>query len=302
MSDLVSVVLCTYNGELFVDEQVKTICSQTWSKLEIIIVDDASTDKTYEKLKRHAAIDTRIRLFQNEKNLGFNLNFNRACSLTKGTFIAIADQDDIWEKNKISELLKEITKSDRVMIAHSVSARFEKNKDPFIKSVNLVDYFEGDDPKKLFLFNTISGHNMLIRRKLLEAAMPFPENIYYDWWLSVVACTMGEIKHVNKILVWHRVHESNATGAAKPVLPFYEQVKNIVSTLVEKANIKEEDKLFGRKILNQYQKFPARKFSLSLFLFLLANRKIVFSHKKRKVPLIAHIKNAFKYSRRKTKA
>ena len=301
-NELVSVVLCTYNGMAFIDDQVKTICNQTYTNLEIIIVDDHSTDGTYEKLKTHSAKDPRIRLFQNEKNVGFNLNFNRACSLTTGSYIAIADQDDVWELNKIEVLLNEIDRDENIVLVHSISARFEKDNKPSIKSVRLVDYFEGNDVKKFFMFNSISGHNMLARKRLIEAALPFPSTVYYDWWLAAIACSIGEISHVNKILVWHRMHETNATGAGKPILPFYKQIQTILPVVLEKGNIKKADKTFGEKLLNFYKQFPEKKFSFPLFTFLLMHAKTVFAHKKRKLPWFSYIKGAFKYSLRSSKA
>ena len=96
-NSLVSVVMCTYNGSRFVAEQIDSICRQTFPQLQIIIVDDASSDNTYEIVKQYADKDERIQSYRNDTNLGFNLNFNKACKLATGDFIAIADQDDIWE-------------------------------------------------------------------------------------------------------------------------------------------------------------------------------------------------------------
>lgn len=302
MNDLVSVVLCTYNGEKYIDEQVKTICGQSYSNLEIIIVDDASTDNCYNILMTHAAIDGRIRLFKNEENIGFNLNFNKACSLATGQFIAIADQDDVWEPNKIEVLLNEIKKENETVMVYSTSARFTIGKKPSTRSIRLVNFFEGNDIKKLFLFNSISGHNMLIRKKLVAASIPFPANIYYDWWLAIIACSIGKIRHVPEILVWHRMHESNITGAAKPILPFYKQTESNLILLLQKVGMNEADKQFGTELLAQYKKLDHHKFSLSLFFYLLRNSKTVFSHKKRTLPLISYLKNSFKYARQKTKA
>src|SRR5258706_6364561 len=104
-NSLVSVVMCTYNGGRFVAEQLESICGQTYDKLQIIIVDDASTDNSYEIVKQHADKDKRIQPYQNDNNIGVNLNFNKACKLATGDLIAIADQDDIWERTKIEKLL-----------------------------------------------------------------------------------------------------------------------------------------------------------------------------------------------------
>ena len=105
---LVSIAMCTYNGEKYLRGQLDSIIGQTYKNLEIIIVDDGSKDATMHILNTYASIDNRIKIFQNEKNLGFVQNFSKAISLCNGDFIALADQDDIWKKNKIEVFINEI--------------------------------------------------------------------------------------------------------------------------------------------------------------------------------------------------
>ena len=105
---LISVALCTYNGEKFLREQIDSILAQTYKNLEIVIVDDCSTDKTTNIINAYAEKDKRIKLFQNASNLGFNKNFERALGLTSGEYIAISDQDDIWLPQKLQSLLDNI--------------------------------------------------------------------------------------------------------------------------------------------------------------------------------------------------
>jgi hypothetical protein len=113
---------------------------------------------------------------------------------------------------------------------------------------------------------------------------------------------IGKIEAVEKILVWHRMHASNATGAATPVILFYKQIRIIIPALLGISGIRSEHKIFGEKLLHHYQVFPEKKFSFPLFLFLLSNARIVFAHKKRAFPWFSYIKHAFKYAGRNTKA
>src|ERR1700748_3070750 len=93
---LVSVAMCTYNGEKYIRQQLDSILNQTWRNLEIVIVDDGSSDDTFAIISEYAEKDSRIKCFKNEVNLGFNKNFEHAVELTTGDYIAISDQDDIW--------------------------------------------------------------------------------------------------------------------------------------------------------------------------------------------------------------
>lgn len=291
---LVSVVLCTYNGDRFVAEQLESICRQNYPHLEIIIVDDSSTDGTFELLTQYAQKDQRIRLYHNEKNLGFNLNFNRACSLAKGDFIAIADQDDIWHESKIDILLAKLQEDPDTILVHCISVRFEKFGDFHEKSLKMVNYHSGKCVRNFFLSNFISGHNMLLKKALLDKALPFPGNVYYDWWLAAIASCNGKIEAVPQVLVWHRMHNMNATGAAKKEIPLYMQVMDILPTLMTIPEMKAADRGFAARLLTHYGVFPATKFSFTLFTLLLRHARSVFSHKKRAFPWISYLKHSFK--------
>lgn len=297
---LVSVVMCTYNGSRFVAEQIESICNQTYKNLQLIIVDDASTDNSCEILKQYADKDQRILFYKNENNLGFNLNFNKACKLATGDFIAIADQDDIWELTKIEKLLAKINEDKNTLLVHCISARFEKFGKFHLKSHKLVNYSAGKDVRNFFLSNYISGHNMLLRRSLLEMSLPFPGDVYYDWWLAAVASCNGKIEPVPEILVWHRMHDSNATGAAKPKLHLYKQVLIILPQLMTIKGMKPDEKEFGMQLLKYYSVLPSKKISWPLFLFLLKHAKMIFAHKRRTFPWFSYFKHAWKASKAKT--
>jgi glycosyltransferase involved in cell wall biosynthesis len=300
--DLVSVVMCTYNGALYVAEQLESILQQTHGHLEIIIADDASTDDTYQILKRYAVQDRRIILYQREKNAGYNTNFSEACAKATGAFIAIADQDDIWEAGKIESLLKTIKSDAGIVLVHSISARFEEREKPHLRSLRLVNYFRGNDIRIFFLSNFISGHNMLLRRALLEQALPFPPHVYYDWWLAAQACVLGKIEAVEEVHVWHRMHGKNATGGAKPKLLFYKQVQAILPTVLGIKGINPQHRAFGQQLLRLYQDFPQKRFSPSLYFFLLRHAPVVFAYKKRLFPWVSYAKHAWRYSKKTTLA
>ncbi len=99
---LVSIAMTTYNGEKYLSAQLDSILNQTYKNLEIIICDDCSTDDTRQILTNYSKKDSRIKLFFNDKNLGYSKNFQKAISLCTGNFISLSDQDDIWIPEKIS--------------------------------------------------------------------------------------------------------------------------------------------------------------------------------------------------------
>ena len=115
---LVSIAMTTYNGAQFLEEQINSILQQTYSNIELIVVDDCSTDNTYELLKSFLSKDKRIHIFKNKNNIGFVKNFCKAISLCSGDFIALSDQDDIWENNKVSKVVDCFEKNDCYVVVH----------------------------------------------------------------------------------------------------------------------------------------------------------------------------------------
>lgn len=103
--DLISILMPTYNVAPFVTEAVRSILGQTWQHIELIIVDDCSTDGTYEILNELVKTDSRIKLFRNEVNSKICITLNRAWKETKGEYIARMDGDDVSEPERLDVLI-----------------------------------------------------------------------------------------------------------------------------------------------------------------------------------------------------
>jgi len=99
-----SVALCTFNGEIFLKEQLDSILNQSINIDEIIVCDDQSTDNTKQILESYKKDNPDLfKIYYNEKNLRSNKNFEKAIKLTSGDYIFLSDQDDIWKENKVEE-------------------------------------------------------------------------------------------------------------------------------------------------------------------------------------------------------
>lgn len=293
--------MSTYNGSLYLADQIESIIHQTYSNLEIILADDASTDDSFEILKSYAEKDQRIIAFRRERNAGYNINFSEACSKATGTYIAISDQDDVWELTKLEKQVKKIEEDPRTILVHCISARFEEKSQPHLRSIKKMNFFRGNDIKSFYMANYVLGHAMMFRRSLLDAALPFPPNVYYDWWLAAYACTLGKIEFIDEILVWHRMHSTNATGAAKPKVAFRDQTVSILPTILSIPGIPVEDYRFGKEILEKYRQFKGN-FSWAVFWFLLKHASIVFSHKRRRFGWPSYFKHSMRYAKGSTMA
>lgn len=212
MHPLISVALCTFNGEAYLEEQLDSVLAQDWPHLEVVVVDDGSTDGTREILRSYGARDARIRLYFNEVNLGFLANFERAFSLTQGEFIAPCDQDDWWDPRKLTALHQAI--QGRGLAFCDSEFMNPKGESLGIRVSDVVNMYDGDDPTPFVFANCASGHAMLVRRTLVERAMPFPRGHFHDWWLAFLASAAEGLVYLPEALVHYRQHPSAQTNLA----------------------------------------------------------------------------------------
>lgn len=200
----VSVVMCTYNGEAFLSEQIDSILNQTYPIVELIIQDDCSTDATWQIIQDYAALHPMIRPIRNERNKGFNQNFREAILRAKGDLIAIADQDDIWYAHKIERQVQTIGSCDVCISCYHNDREFDMGN---MKKLSAPHY----NLEYLLFYDSTPGHSMLVRsdfaRRIFQS---WDGHILYDWWISVNAHLNRGMICVDEALNWHRPHQGSA--------------------------------------------------------------------------------------------
>jgi len=205
----ISIALCTYNGEQFLRAQLDSIVAQNIDNWEVVAVDDVSTDGTWDILQTYAAGDDRFKLVRNEKNLGYNENFQKALGLCEGDYIAICDQDDIWHPDKLRCQLEGIGNS--YLIYHDSEFIDETGKSMGLKISDKFNFYRGSSPEAFLYLNCVSGHSILMKKELVAKALPFPQGFHYDQWLAFVAASAGSVDFIGEVLVRYRQHERNTT-------------------------------------------------------------------------------------------
>jgi glycosyltransferase involved in cell wall biosynthesis len=210
---LVSIALCTYNGQQYLRQQLDTLVGQTYPNIEIVVVDDASTDDTFAILNEYANCYAQFNIYQNKANLGFVKNFERTCTLCNGDYIALCDQDDIWLLNKIELQVNAIAQ--HVFIYHDSEFVDQNGLSLNKKMSDVMNMYSGGDPKAFLFLNCVSGHTMLMKRELIGEAFPLKPGFFHDWWLAYVAVNMGTIAYLPQCLVQYRQHEQSDTNILK---------------------------------------------------------------------------------------
>lgn len=121
---LVSVVMGAYNCMEFVGHAIESILNQTYRNIEFIIIDDCSTDSTFDIIKGYAERDARVKVVRNETNRGLGYSLNLGMSLAKGKFVARMDADDISKPHRLEEQVKFLNKNPEVACVGTSAERF----------------------------------------------------------------------------------------------------------------------------------------------------------------------------------
>ena len=243
----VSIVMCTYNGEKYLKEQIDSILNQTYPLEELIIQDDCSTDSTVDIIREYQKKYPIIKLHVNEENKGLNENFFSAMSKANGDYIATADQDDIWELNKIE---KQVDAIGDCLLCFGRS-RFFNNEDETTIVINKES--QNYSLVRFVFVSTIAGHVMLFSSKLLKL-MPLEGNLIrdkyknFDHYLGLTAVAYNSVVFCNEILCHHRIHAGNLTlnlgESVEPKKTIFRPLKAIQSAFTHRKNIKKEADIF----------------------------------------------------------
>ena len=227
----VSVALCTYNGSRFIEEQIRSICTQTLPPHEIVLSDDASSDncvavarRVHEHLTASGVETPRLRLLQNPVALGVTRNFEQGVKACEGDYIALCDQDDIWHPEKLARLVGALQSDGGRSLAHADAQLVDSRGRPLgttlfealgVSQAEIDQVQRGQAFDVLLRRNLVTGATAVFRRTLLERALPFPEGWLHDEWLGLIAAAQGGVDVVAWCCIDYRQHGANQVGAGK---------------------------------------------------------------------------------------
>lgn len=172
MSELISVLLSVHNDEINIRKAIESILTQEYENIELLLLDDASTDNTYNVCEEYSYIDNRIKLFKNSENQGLTKSLNKLIKKSNGVFIARQDSDDISYKNRLMDQYNFLINSDfdictslaKIKDRSKVIPGFSKHLNPNIT----VKY------KNPFIHGTL-----MIRKKSIVDLGCYDERFYY---------------------------------------------------------------------------------------------------------------------------
>ncbi len=224
----VAIVMTTYNGEKYVGEQINSILNSTYQDFELFIYDDGSKDNTVSILRGFESENpSKVHVIQNEVNLGVNRNFLEAFSKTTMDYVMFCDQDDVWNSNKIAMTLKRM----RHMEGQAGKVA-DQNLNVLYRSFFCSNHL---NPRKtdlahLLMENKLIGCTVMVNaalRKVFQSNCIPEKAKFHDWWIALIAASLGRICFINESTMLYRQHGSNVVGGAD----FFTYFKNRISTI-----------------------------------------------------------------------
>lgn len=223
----VSVVIPSYNHARFIGEAIESVLAQTMSSLELIIIDDGSRDDSVLVATAMAAEDDRIRVVRQD-NAGSHAAINRGLSKARGAWLAVLNSDDIWEPERLEQMLKHAEREDAQFLFSDIrliDADGEFIDDPShwwnfsVQRLRERVRSEGVVNGLLYGNFTVSTSNFLFRKELLASVGWFRRFRYNLDWDYVLRCLDTEgvkVEFVDQRLMRYRLHGDNAILSGMP--------------------------------------------------------------------------------------
>ena len=264
--------MATYNGEKYIEEQIDSIRSQTFSDWRLLISDDCSQDHTLEIIEKYTNTDKRITVVSKGNRYGSaKSNFINLLSHAKAPYVMFSDQDDVWLTSKIKLTLEEMLEVEKINQKRPILI-FTDMKVVDIDE-NIIDSsfvrYENIKPSRTKLTQVVAqsvgaGCTMMVNRSLtdmMNTNFDINKIIMHDWWMTLIASAFGVVKYVPEQTSLYRQHGDNSVGAArysivnkiKTISSMYKNVEN--TTVQAEEFIKCYRELLSRDNLNKLSKY-----------------------------------------------
>ncbi len=224
---MISVAMTTYNGSKYIFQQLDSLNKQSKKVDEVIIVDDASTDDTVNIVNDYIEKNNLINwhLVRNTVNHGYIYSFKKSISKTSGDYIFLCDQDDIWDKNKIKEMVDILDSNSNILTLNCSFQKFFQDNNAikyqkrlFSSNNNLIrKNIKKNDCvsiclKRVLTYNISPGCTCVFRSELKNIFLSCNLNVPHDWLLNVIAAQQSGLYFYNKELIQYRIHSANTIG------------------------------------------------------------------------------------------
>lgn len=235
----VSVAMAVYNGEKYLEQQIRSIADQLTADDELIVSYNESNDSTKEILERLAEEYSCIHCVLCEKK-GVLSNFEHAVSKCTKEIIFLSDQDDLWMKDKVQTVLEAMRKSNAVVAMHDciyTDSDLNETGNTLFQDRNVrTGYW------KNLVRNGYQGSCMAFRKELCEVVLPFPEDVaMHDQWIGLLAEKCGKVVMIDQVFMKYRRHEDVSSTDHVPYVQKAVWMKNMLVDYQRVLHQKKEE-------------------------------------------------------------
>ncbi|MCU1405333.1 MAG: glycosyltransferase family 2 protein [Glaciihabitans sp.] len=229
----ISVALCTYNGERYLAEQLASILDGTLRPSQVVISDDGSTDATMAIVREWADTATStgitVTVLTDAPTHGVTANFARAIAACTGELIVLSDQDDRWQPSRLAAVSAAFTANPDLLLQHADARLVDAAGTPIgrtlfeslgVTAADIAAINSGHGFERYLRRNLATGATVALRRSLLAAAEPLPNEWVHDEWLAIIASIVGRVDVSTEQVIDYRQHGSNQIGVAQPTLKY----------------------------------------------------------------------------------
>ncbi len=224
-----SIAMCTYNGAQFVGQQLESLATQTRPPDELVVCDDVSSDATRAIVEAFAAAAPfPVRLHVNLRTLGSTKNFEQAIALCTGDLIALCDQDDVWDAEKLRRTEDVFARSPDIGAVFTDAEVVDENLRPL--GYRLWQRIGFDASKReriddgrafdlLAVTNVVTGTTLAFRGDYKELLLPIPTDAVYihDGWIATLIAAVARIAAIDEPLLLYRQHAAQQQGVTAEV-------------------------------------------------------------------------------------
>lgn len=212
---MISVIIPIYNSEQYMKETIDSVLNQSYKELEIILVNDGSTDHSSEICKEYQMKDSRVRCFD-QHNQGLSAARNTGILNSKGEFLFFLDADDILDKSALEIMFFEIKNNKKNIVVCNfrkfVNIASEQNK---IDDYKVTEYTKEEYMREVFLLKKNTYAWGVLIPKSIMSDIQFPKGKYFEDMATMykVILNTEKIKYIHEELVWYRQHESSIVAS-----------------------------------------------------------------------------------------
>lgn len=256
----VGIVMATYNGMKYVEDQIESILSNTYTDWRLYIYDDGSKDQTVSILKRYEEkYPEKIQVTINQENLGVTFNFLEGIKQCENEYIMLCDQDDVWKQDKIEKTLNKMIQAEKnhdkghpIIVytdaaivdeeLHMIHPSFHKNSRLDVSKVDLPH---------LLMENKLIGCTIMLNKGIRNLLTKLPRSPrVHDWWLGLLATTFGKIYYLEEPTLLYRQHRDNVIGNER----FISYVKGRIYNMNKQRENLNSIQIQGQEFYIMYKK------------------------------------------------